>query len=322
MFTNDDSMFDSFRKLESDAENKEPETKEQQEQEPDESSKTVPPVLRCSDCRLNLFQTYFALSGRPVCAKCRVPYAKAIAYGRGPRAVQRALRWGLGVALGSALVFAGISMTVPFIRHLLVIGIAFAVTKAVMAATGKLGGRPYQWITVVLTYSALGLGSAIPVACALDDKSVLAAVEQQRKNEENMRNSVLGNATELTGAPDKGADLVLDARRDIATLAEDLEKQVRGRQDLAKIHVGMGEHQKQAQQLMAGGKSTIVTGLIMIFFFAPFVGLLSFGIYSAAVGLLMMIFSIYKAWKWTEVQVYWELSGPFRVGAGPIPPLY
>ncbi|HJU72501.1 MAG TPA: hypothetical protein VJ717_02060 [Gemmatimonadaceae bacterium] len=322
MFTSDKSMFDAFKKLDTDAEAEPPKEKpEPADPEGPDGPVKPPPVLRCSDCRVSMFQTYFALSERPVCAKCRQPYAKAIAYGRGPRAIQRALRWGGGTALGAALVFGGISMTVPFVRHLLVIGIAFGVTKAIMAAT-KLGGRAYQWMAVCFTYGALGLGSVIPVACALDDKSVQAAVEQQRKNDAIAKASPLANAAELTGEADRGADAVLDARRDIVSLAENLEKQVEARRDLAKIHVGMSEHQKQAQVLLGGGKSAVAMGLIMTFLFAPFVGLLSFGLFSAGVGLLMMIFALYKAWKWTEVQVFYELSGPHRVGAGPIPPLY
>lgn len=322
MSSNANSMFDAFRKLDPDpAEEKKAEPARQKKEEHEPAAPVAaPPVLRCSDCKQTLYQTYFAMAGRPVCPKCRAPYAKAIALGRGAQANRRALLWGLGAALGGALVFGIVSMTIPFIRHLLSFGIAYAVAKAVMSATGNFGGRRFQVMAVALLYGAIGVGSVFPVALALDDKNVLAAVEQQRINEKTIRESPLGNSTQLIGEPDKGADVVLDARRDIGTLADQLEKQVNNRRALAAIHVSMTPDQKQAQNLIYKGQVGI--GLVMQFLFAPFVGLLTYGVYSAGIGLLLLIFSIHKAWRWTELQQHLDLSGPHRVGSGPIPPLY
>lgn len=319
------SMFDAFRKLETeptDEKAAQPVRNQKKAEEPESESgpAVVPPVLRCSDCKTTLYQTYFAMAGRPVCGKCRTPYAKALAFGRGPKTNQRALTWGLGAALGCALVFGLVSMTIPFIRHLLSVGIAYAVAKAVMAATGNLGGRRFQYMAVAMLYGAIGIGSVFPVAMALNDKNVLAAVEQQRENDKTLGQNPLGNSTELIGEQDKGADLVLDARRDIGAVADHLEKQVNARRALAAIHVSMTPDQKQAQNLIYKGQ--VGMGLLMQFFFSPFVGLLTYGVFSAGVGLLLLIFSLHKAWRWTEMQMQLDLSGPHRVGSGPIPALY
>jgi hypothetical protein len=212
------------------------------------------------------------------------------------------------------------SMTVPFLRHLLSFGIAFAIAKAVMSATGNLGGRSYQWIALTFVYGAIGLGSVIPVALALNDKSVNAAVVQQRENANALAAPPIGSAKELVGEADPGADMVLNARRDIATVAEQLEKSVLARQALAKIHVGMTPDQKHAEQLILNG--AVPMGLLMTFLFSPFVGLLTYGVFSAGVGLALLLFSLFKTWRWTEQQQYLELSGPHRVGEGPIQPLY
>ncbi len=327
MSSNASSMFDAFRKLETeptDEKGTQPQQKQKkaEEQQPDSGAGpvVVPPVLRCSDCRMTLYQTYFAMAGRPVCAKCRAPYAKALAFGRGPQTNQRALMWGLGAALGCALVFGVVTMTIPFIRHLLSLGIAYAVAKAVMAATGNLGGRRFQYMAVAMLYGAIGIGSVIPVAMALNDENVLAAVAQQRENDKVLGESPLGTSTELVGEQDKGADLVLDARRDIGALADQLEKQVNARRALAAIHVSMTPDQKQAQNLIYSDQ--VGMGLLTQFFFSPFVGLLTYGVFSAGIGLLLLIFSLHKAWRWTEMQSQLDLSGPHRVGSGPIPCLY
>ncbi|HEV8366256.1 MAG TPA: hypothetical protein VGQ52_22265 [Gemmatimonadaceae bacterium] len=323
MPSNANSMFDAFRKLEDepkDEKDAQPARQEKKEAEPESGPAVVPPVLRCSDCRTTLYQTYFAMAGRPVCAKCRVPYAKALAFGRGPQTNTRALMWGMGAALGCALVFGLVSMTVPFIRHLLSIGIAYAVAKSVMAATGNLGGRRFQYMAVAMLYAAIGIGSVFPVAMALNDKSVLAAVTQQRENDKTLGQNPLGNSAELVGESDKGADLVLDARRDIGAIADQLEKQVGARRALAAIHVSMTPDQKHAQNLIYRGE--VGMGLLMQLAFSPFVGLLTYGVYSGGIGLLLLIFSLHKAWRWTEMQTQLDLSGPHKVGGGPIPCLY
>jgi hypothetical protein len=323
MSSNANSMFDAFRKLETEPKDEtdaQPAIQEKKEEEPDSGPAVVPPVLRCSDCRTTLYQTYFAMAGRPVCAKCRAPYAKALAFGRGPKTNLRALLWGMGAALGCALVFGLVSMTVPFIRHLLSFGIAYAVAKAVMAATGNLGGRRFQCMAVAMLYGAIGIGSVFPVAMALDDKSVLAAVEQQHKNDNALGQNPLGNSAALVGESDKGADLVLDARRDIGAVADQLEKQVNARRALAAIHVSMTPDQKHAQNLIYRGE--VGKGLLMQLVFSPFVGLLTYGVYSGGIGLLLLVFSLYKTWRWTELQTQLDLSGPHRVGSGPIPSLY
>ena len=322
MSSNANSMFDAFRKLETEPKDEtdaQP-AQEKKEEEPESGPAVVPPVLRCSDCRTTLYQTYFAMAGRPVCAKCRAPYAKALAFGRGPTTNMRALMWGMGAVLGCALVFGLVSMTVPFIRHLLSFGIAYAVARAVMAATGNLGGRRFQCMAVAMLYGAIGIGSVFPVAMALNDKSVLAAVEQQRKNDNALGQNPLGNSAELVGESDKGADLVLDARRDIGAVADQLEKQVNARRALAAIHVSMTPDQKHAQNLIYRGE--VGKGLLMQLVFSPFVGLLTYGVYSGGIGLLLLVFSLYKTWRWTELQTQLDLSGPHRVGSGPIPSLY
>jgi hypothetical protein len=329
MFSNG-SLYDAFKKVATEGDEASPAPeKPALPQQPKETTAEdgnpkldVPPVLRCSDCRVTMYKTYFAMAGRPVCAKCRAPYAKAISRGRGPEATRRAVLWGTGAALGCAIVFGGVSMTMPFLRHLLSFGIAYAVTKAVMSATGNVGGRFQQYLTVALTYAAIGLGSAMPVALALNDESVHKAVAQQRANDSLVARSPIGNSAELVGEADKGADLVLNARQQIGDMAEALERQVNARRALAAIHVGMTPDQKHAQQLVAGGSGAIAIGLVMLLVFAPFVGLLAYGVFSGGVGLLLLILSLFKAWRWTEVKDLLELTGPHRVGEGPIPTLY
>jgi hypothetical protein len=213
-------------------------------------------------------------------------------------------------------------MTLPFLRHLLSIGVAFAITKAVMTATGGMGGRFQQYLTVFLTYGAIGLGSALPVACALDDESVHRAVAQQLKNDSVAAEIRVGTSAELVGETDKGADLVLNARQQIGDMSEVLQKHVQGRRALAAIHVGMTPDQKHAQQLLAQGGSAVPMGLVMTLVFAPVVGLLTYGVYSAGIGLLLLVFSLFKAWRWTELKDDLDLSGPYRVGEGPIPALH
>jgi hypothetical protein len=58
---------------------------------------------------------------------------------------------------------------------------------------------------------------------------------------------------------------------------------------------------------------------IVAFFTLPILAMLEYGLYVAGVGLLAIGFALYKAWDLTDGQgLDLQLSGPFRVGAGPI----
>src|SRR5215510_5635004 len=96
----------------------------------------VPPALPCSDCKEVMRGVYFALDGRPVCAKCRVPYQEKVAFGTGPAAMRRAVLYGAGAAAIGAIALGVVVLGFGFGRIPMAIGIAYLVAKAIGKATG------------------------------------------------------------------------------------------------------------------------------------------------------------------------------------------
>jgi hypothetical protein len=59
---------------------------------------------------------------------------------------------------------------------------------------------------------------------------------------------------------------------------------------------------------------------VVLFLFAPVVGMMQFGLMASVIGVMALGYALYQAWNQTDGQgMLLELSGPFRVGKGPIP---
>jgi hypothetical protein len=73
----------------------------------------------------------------------------------------KALLYGAGAAVVGSIGYALISLT-GFMVSIVAIGIAWLIAKAMMAATGNVGGRQYQIAAMILTYFAVSCGELIP----------------------------------------------------------------------------------------------------------------------------------------------------------------
>lgn len=76
----------------------------------------------------------------------------------GMAAFPLALAYGAAAAVVGAVAYGAIAMT-GFMVSIVAIGIGYVVARAMMTATGGMGGRPYQVAAVVLTYLSCNLGS-------------------------------------------------------------------------------------------------------------------------------------------------------------------
>jgi len=73
----------------------------------------------------------------------------------------KALLFGAGAAIVGSIGYALISLT-GFMVSIVAIGIAWLIAKAMMTATGNVGGRQYQIAAMILTYFAVSCGELIP----------------------------------------------------------------------------------------------------------------------------------------------------------------
>ncbi len=257
---------------------------------------------------------YFALNERPICAKCRPTFVQRIERGDSTAAFWRAVLLGLGVAVLGAVAMALVVTVWPFARVFMLIPIGFCVGKAIMASTGKYGGRRYQYLSVALTYCAISVGQIVPAAREAE------ASEKRRaaiRADSNRTLATQGLALEEELAK-LGTDTLYSDTTGSSVDEEDSVEEEPVEEDsleaLAQSDKPLEPPEESASAASAGRNA------LLVFFFLPILSMFDLGIQVFAVGLLALGYAIYQAWKRTDGQgLSLKLRGPFRVGTGPIP---
>jgi hypothetical protein len=62
----------------------------------------------------------------------------------------------------------------------------------------------------------------------------------------------------------------------------------------------------------------MIIGAIGLIFVLPILSSFSYGLYGGVASIFALGFAMRKAWQLTELVTDYELSGPFKVGDGPI----
>lgn len=272
-------------------------------------------AMWCSDCRAPLRTYYFAMNTRPVCGKCKIGYESQIARGTGSAAVIRSALWGAGAALAGAALLAGVLLTVgAFGRILMAVGIGWAVGTAIKKANGGYPGVHFQILAAVLTYFAIGLGSIAPVVRDVREARARWVADSTR------------------GARDDSARAVLAARQreESGVSAEPAaevasEPSVVERVDEATAPTLDRTRAMRASNADKLGRGSIVARLVVVvvlIFTLPLLSLFVFGIYGAVITIGAFGYGMYKAWDLTSGGAALEVTGPHKVGSGPIAPAF
>src|SRR5687767_271836 len=131
--------------------------------EPEEQKAPDPRYIQCSECKTVLrgHHRYYALNERPLCGKCRIPYAKRIEASEGKGAFLRAAIQGGIIAMIGAVLLAGMVSVFPAGKIFLVIPIGYLVGKRIMSSVANYSNRGYQKLAVGLTYFSFLAGMSV-----------------------------------------------------------------------------------------------------------------------------------------------------------------
>src|SRR4051794_5677473 len=110
----------------------------------------------CAQCKQPLIQSYYEMNGHLVCAQCREALSQGTSSSRARR-VLRSFGAGLGASILGAIAWWSVRKLVHLEIGIISIGIAIAVAKAIRWGTFGRGGRAYQILAVLLTYTAVAL---------------------------------------------------------------------------------------------------------------------------------------------------------------------
>lgn len=286
---------------------------------PGEEPVKIPRIMVCSDCRAFSKTAYFNLGGRPLCPRCAGKYRASIERGTGSAAMTRAVLYGGGAAIVGML---GVALLLSFIngfRIIVSIGVAYLIAKAIGKATDNYGGRRYQILAVSLTYLALGLGMLIPVGVAAHRLSTVTAPPKREARFGPAGESAAwrDEMNAIASQPGEGEDSALvAARQDSIARADSVARVEATRANLA----ARDGNAKAAQQLGSTFGARIVGAVVLILLLPVISSFLFYGLYAAVFSLLALGYAMRQAWKLTEIVVDYDLTGPFRVGEGPIEP--
>ncbi|MEP6731801.1 MAG: hypothetical protein ABJE10_14235 [bacterium] len=279
----------------------------------------APPAMPCAECKTILRTTYFSLDGRPLCPRCSQEYRRRIDRGTGPAALGRAILYGGGAALAGMIGVSLLLMVFSGFRIISSIGVAYLVAKAIGKATANYGGRQYQWLAISLTYAALGLAMLMPVFRAAHQLSVAKAPPKREARfgpageAADIRDEVRAlNAQRAPVVQEDSATIA--AREDSLAVADSLERLQKTRDNIKK----MDSNAAFADRL-AGSAGAMFIGAIALIFLLPILSsFASYGIYTGVISIFALGFALRRAWQMTELVTDYELSGPYRVGSGPI----
>jgi hypothetical protein len=264
------------------------------------------PFLWCSDCRSAMRTYYYALDTRPLCAKCKTPYAAQAARGSGPGALRRVILQGGGAALGCALLLGLFVMMFGFMRVIAAVGIGYAVGRAVNHASGSFYDTRFRVIAAVFTYFAIGLGSLAPVikgiATAPDTPFVLAAEE----------------APEDANAAAVQREAELEAM-DLDELTTQMENEREAKLAANKVMAGVDRDAlRESQELKAKPFFSLMGTMLILLLTLPLLANFAYGLYAGVIGGMAIGYGVYKAWDMTGHTVGLYITGPHRVGTGPV----
>jgi hypothetical protein len=109
----------------------------------------------CAECRGPIVDTYYEADEGVICAACHPRVASPVSIQASRGRFSRALGFGIvAAAVGAAIYFSVLAATGRDVALVALI-IGFLVGKAVRVGARGRGGRRYQWLAVMLTYTAI-----------------------------------------------------------------------------------------------------------------------------------------------------------------------
>jgi hypothetical protein len=119
----------------------------------------APIALACGYCGRALSGRYWEISKRPACESCQNVVQGELAASNSQRHFLRAAGYGVGAALAGSVVWELIERLFHAQVGIVAIGIGYLVGRAVRKGASGFGGRRYQVLAVLLTYSSIALAS-------------------------------------------------------------------------------------------------------------------------------------------------------------------
>jgi len=251
------------------------------------------PAVSCDACNRSIETYYYHVNGKSVCKDCRQKLERELAGARGTGALARALIFGIGAAIAGAAIYYAVIAIADLEIGIVAILIGYMVGYSVRKGASGHGGRRYQIIAAVLTYWAVGLAySPLAFKGMVEGKGPKAAATRTADSSGTTR-VIAESATANAEATDSAPTRAVDSSAVTSTITQS----------------------PKSESSMGFAKAF---GILVLFVFAlPIVAVLG-TMPSGLISALIIFIGMRQAWKMTA-QPKIEITGPYKVGAGPAP---
>lgn len=252
---------------------------------------TGAPGALCAGCQQPISGTYYSSGQALVCQNCRDSFVSQSTGGSAVTRAVTAMALGLAAGLAGGLLWFIVRRATGYEIGLIAVVVGLLVGAAVRKGSGRRGGWFYQTMAIVITYCSIA-GQYMPDV-------IQGFIEQYREEKSAMVSDSGAAASDARGA-DEGA--ATDVEPEEAAAAP------------AKGTATDGE----ADKVSAGGA---LFALIVVLAIALAIALAAPFLAGASniIGLLIIGFALYEAWKMNKRQDV-TLSGPFQLSQSPTPP--
>ena len=263
--------------------------------------------LICAKCNMPVRLYYYHVNGETTCSTCKQTVdvsATGAGKAKSGASMMKALLFGLGGALGGAVIYYAVAKFLNVEIGLIAILIGFMVGSSIRKATGGYGSRRFQVLAAGLTYLAIALAYT-PFAL----EGVMAGISEAS-----------------TDSLDVGGLVPLDAKAgDTSAVTAEAFVAGAGADPAASDSVAtssaidtalIAPEQFSATQIAAGVGLGLVGALLMILVL-PLVVIFS-EMPSGLINMLIIAFGMHQAWSMTRAEQV-TITGPYRIG-GDAPP--
>jgi hypothetical protein len=245
-------------------------------------------AIQCAGCGQAIDGTYYAVADKVICPTCRERLTQTPSGNKVSRLL-KATFMGIGAGLLGAVIWFAIRRLANVELGLIAILVGFLVGKAVRLGSGNLGGRGYQVLAVVITYCCIAANYMPDV--------IEAVIADARKDR-----------VEAVGEPadEPAAAVAAGAAAAVAGAGQPDE------QAPAQARPAATPVEPRRQLGVVGMIIALAVGIVFVFAFSLALPVL--GGAENIIGLLIIGFALWEAWKFNARQQL-PISGPYQVGA-------
>jgi hypothetical protein len=255
----------------------------------------------CTVCGKPVGTEYYHANGQPVCASCRHVLQSVAATPRNAGPILRAGLFGLGGAIAGAAIYYAVIAITEFEIGLVAILIGYMVGYMVRKGAGGRGGRRFQILATVLTYWAVGLAYTPLAFKGMTGDSKSASSDSSAVRPDSV-NETVGDSAAIAATSDSTAAAAGDSTVTTAASAAVAE---------ADSSDGASETKSDMSPLKALGLLFVMVFALPALFVASS---MPGGILSA----IIILIGMRQAWSMTGASPL-DISGPYKVGAAPMP---